>query len=163
MSLAQRADETIAFYREKKIGFVNFTVDAESQMGRARITNEEIADAAAANSDIMIAFGSIDPHKGKMGGREARRLVENHGVKGFKFHPTVQGFLPADKMAWPKYFAPQLVQYANTLLKDRILFGSDYPLITPDRWLADVEEAGFKNSVKPLILKENAMRLLGLK
>ena len=36
---------------------------------RARITNEEIADAAAANSDIMIAFGSIDPHKGKMGGR----------------------------------------------------------------------------------------------
>ena len=66
-------DETIAYYREKKIGFVNFTVDAESQMGRARITNEEIADAAAANSDIMIAFGSIDPHKGKMGGREARR------------------------------------------------------------------------------------------
>ena len=130
---------------------------------RARITNEEIADAAAANSDIMIAFGSIDPHKGKMSGREARRLVENHGVKGFKFHPTVQGFLPADKMAWPIYFAPQLVQYANTLLKDRILFGSDYPLITPDRWLEDVEEAGFKNSVKPLILKENAMRLLGLK
>ena len=75
-------DETITFYREKKIGFVNFTVDAESQMGRARITNEEVADAAAANSDIMIAFGSIDPHKGRMGGREARRLVENHGVKG---------------------------------------------------------------------------------
>jgi hypothetical protein len=29
------------------------------------------------------------------------RLVEQHGVKGFKFHPTVQGFLSADKMAWP--------------------------------------------------------------
>ena len=96
-------DETIAYYREKKIGFVNFTVDAESQMGRARIGNEEIADAAAANPDIMIAFGSIDPHKGKMGAREARRLVESHGVKGFKFHPTVQGFEPADKMAWPIY------------------------------------------------------------
>ena len=54
--------ETIDFYREKKIGFVNFTVDAESQLGRARIGNEEIADAAAANPDIMIAFGSIDPH-----------------------------------------------------------------------------------------------------
>ena len=95
--------ETIDFYREKKIGFVNFTVDAESQLGRARITNEEIADAAQANPDIMIAFGSIDPHKGKMGGREARRLVEQHGVKGFKFHPTVQGFEPADQMAWPIY------------------------------------------------------------
>ena len=61
-------DETIAVYREKKIGFVNFTVDAESQLGRARITNEEIAEAAAANADIMIAFGSIDPHKGKIAG-----------------------------------------------------------------------------------------------
>ena len=68
-----------------------------------------------------------------------------------------------DLSGWsPKYFPPQLVQYANTLLKDRILFGSDFPLITPDRWMADFEEAGFKDSVKPLILKKNAMRLLGL-
>ena len=68
-----------------------------------------------------------------------------------------------DLSGWsPKYFPPQLIQYANTLLKDRILFGSDYPLITPDRWMADFEEAGFKDSVKPLILKTNAMRLLGL-
>ena len=240
-------DETIAFYREQKIGFVNFTVDAETQMGRRRIPNEEIAEAAQKNSDIMIAFGSIDPHKGKMGGREARKLVEEYGVKGFKFHPTVQGFDVTDRMAWPiyeviaeyklpavfhsghsgigsgmrcggglrlqnsnpmlledvaiafpdmqivvahpswpwqdeaislamhkpniwidlsgwspKYFPPQLVQYANTLLKDRILFGSDFPLITPDRWLKDFEEAGFKDAVKPLILKQNAMRLLGL-
>ena len=68
-----------------------------------------------------------------------------------------------DLSGWsPKYFPPQLVQYANTLLKDRILFGSDFPLITPDRWLADFEEAGFKDAVKPLILKNNAMRLLKL-
>jgi predicted TIM-barrel fold metal-dependent hydrolase len=68
-----------------------------------------------------------------------------------------------DLSGWsPKYFPPQLVQYANTLLKDRILFGSDFPLITPDRWLKDFEEAGFKDEVKPLILKQNAMRLLGL-
>ena len=90
-------DETIAYYREKKIGFVNFTVDAETQMGRRRIPNEEIAEAAQVNSDIMIAFGSIDPHKGKMGGREARKLVEEYGVKGFKFHPTVQGFDVTDR------------------------------------------------------------------
>jgi uncharacterized protein len=69
-----------------------------------------------------------------------------------------------DLSGWsPKYFPPQLVQYANTLLKDRILFGSDFPLITPDRWLKDFEEAGFKDAVKPLILKNNAARLLGLK
>jgi len=56
----------------------------------------------------------------------------------------------------------ELVQYANTLLKDRVLFGSDYPLITPDRWMKDFEDAGFKPEVMPGILKGNAMRLLGL-
>ncbi len=67
-----------------------------------------------------------------------------------------------DLSGWsPKYFPPQLVQYANTLLKDRMLFGSDFPLITPDRWLKDFAEAGFKDEVRPLILKENAKRLLG--
>ena len=240
-------DETVAYYRERKIGLVMFTVDAEAKMGRRRIPNEEICEAAQKNSDMMMAFASIDPHKGKMGAREARRLIEEHGVKGFKFHPTVQDFLPYDRMAWPiyevineyklpaifhsghsgigsgmrcggglrlansnpmlleevaiqfpdiqiviahpswpwqdealslalhkpnvwidlsgwspKYFPPQLVQYANTLLSDRMLFGSDYPLITPDRWMADFEEAGFKDRVKPGILKGNAMRLLGL-
>ncbi len=241
-------DETIAYYRERRIGLVMFTVDAESHIGRRRIPNEEVADAAARNADLMIAFASIDPHKGKMGAREARRLIEEHGVKGFKFHPTVQGFHPYDRMAWPiyeviaehglpaifhsghsgigsgmrcggglrleysnpmhlddvaidfpdmqiviahpswpwqdealsvclhkpnvwidlsgwspKYFAPQLVQYANTLLKDRMLFGSDFPLIAPDRWLKDFDEAGFKPEVRPLILKENAIRLLRLR
>ena len=68
-----------------------------------------------------------------------------------------------DLSGWsPKYFPPQLVRYANTLLRNRVLFGSDYPLITPDRWLADFAEADFKDEVRPLILKENATRLLGL-
>ena len=66
-------EETVAYYRERKIGLVMFTVDAESHMGRRRIPNEEIAKAARDNSDMMIAFASIDPHKGKMGAREARR------------------------------------------------------------------------------------------
>ena len=239
--------ESIDYYRERKIGFVMFGVDAEASMGRRRVPNEEIAEAAQKNPDVMIAFASIDPHKGKMGAREARRLIEEHGVKGFKFHPTVQAYYPQDKMAWPiyeviaeyklpavfhtghsgigsgmrcggglrleysnpihlddvaiafpdmqiimahpsfpwqdealsvathkpnvwidlsgwspKYFPKQLVQYANTLLKDRVLFGSDFPLITPDRWMKDFEDAGFRPEVMPGILKGNAARLLGL-
>ena len=68
-----------------------------------------------------------------------------------------------DLSGWsPKYFPKQLVQYANTLLKDRVLFGSDYPLITPERWMKDFQEAGFKPEVMPGILKDNAVRLLGL-
>ena len=68
-----------------------------------------------------------------------------------------------DLSGWsPKYFPPQLVKYANTLLKDRMLFGSDFPLITPDRWMKDFKDAGFREEVMPLILKENAARLLRL-
>jgi uncharacterized protein len=62
----------------------------------------------------------------------------------------------------PKYFPKQLVQYANTLLNDRVLSGSDYPLITPERWMKDFEETGFKPEVMPGVLKGNAVRLLGL-
>ena len=69
-----------------------------------------------------------------------------------------------DLSGWsPKYFPPQLVQYANTQLRTKVLFGSDFPLITPDRWLADFAEASFKDEVRPLVLKENAARLLGLR
>jgi predicted TIM-barrel fold metal-dependent hydrolase len=68
-----------------------------------------------------------------------------------------------DLSGWsPKYFSPTLVQYANTLLKHKVLFGTDYPLITPDRWLADFEKLAVKDEVRPLILKENAAKLFGL-
>jgi predicted TIM-barrel fold metal-dependent hydrolase len=69
-----------------------------------------------------------------------------------------------DLSGWsPKYFSPVLVQYANTLLREKVLFGSDYPLITPDRWLRDFAELPIRDEVRPLILKENALRLLGLR
>jgi len=68
-----------------------------------------------------------------------------------------------DLSGWsPKYFSPTLVQYANTLLRHKVLFGSDYPYLTPDRWLADFEKIGIREEVRPLVLKENAARLLGL-
>ncbi len=68
-----------------------------------------------------------------------------------------------DLSGWsPKYFPPSLVRYANTLLQDRVLFGSDYPFLTPERWLADFEKAGFKPEVRQKILLDNAKRLLKL-
>ena len=68
-----------------------------------------------------------------------------------------------DLSGWsPKYFPANLIQYANTLLRTKVLFGSDYPMITPDKWLAAFDEVGFRDEVRPLILKENAIRLLGL-
>src|SRR5690606_16664544 len=95
--------ETIAYYRERKLGLVMFTVDSEANVGRRRIPNEEIAEAALENRDMMLAFASIDPHKGMMGVREARRLIEDYKVAGFKFHPTMQGFFPNDPLAYRLY------------------------------------------------------------
>src|SRR6516164_10582578 len=69
-----------------------------------------------------------------------------------------------DLSGWsPKYFPPNLVQYANTLLKERVLFGTDYPVLDPDRWLRDFDALPIKPEVKPLIMKENAIRMLGLR
>jgi len=68
-----------------------------------------------------------------------------------------------DLSGWsPKYFSPNLIQYANTLLKNKVLFGSDYPLLTPDRWMADFEKIAIRDEVRPLIMKENARRLFGI-
>jgi predicted TIM-barrel fold metal-dependent hydrolase len=68
-----------------------------------------------------------------------------------------------DLSGWsPKYFPPILVQYANTLLKDKILFGSDYPVIAPEKWVEEFEKLPIKPEVRPLIMKENAARLLRL-
>ncbi len=239
--------ETAAYFRERKIGAVIFPVDAERETGFRRYNNEEMAELTAGHGDILIPFASIDPAKGKAGAREARRLVEHFGIKGFKFHPTMQGFYPNDRSAYvlyeaiaeagvpalfhtgqtgvgsgmrggngmrlkfsnplylddvavdfpdmpivlahpsfpwqeealsvathkpnvyidlsgwsPKYFPPILVRYANSLLKEKVLFGSDWPVITPDRWLSDFDKLDIKPEVRPLILKENARRLLGI-
>jgi predicted TIM-barrel fold metal-dependent hydrolase len=241
-------EDVAAYYRERNMAAVVFTVDAETQTARPAVRNEEIMEVAAANPDVLIPFASVDPGKGERAVAEARRLIADYGVRGFKFHPNVQAFFPNDRAVYPlyeviaearlpalfhtghsgigtglpggggirlkysnpiyvddvavdfpelpivlahpsfpwqdealsvalhkqqvwidlsgwspKYFPKQLVHYANTLLKDRVLFGSDFPLITPDRWLADFAEAGFKDEVRPLVLKENAARLLGLR
>ncbi|MFK7982071.1 MAG: amidohydrolase family protein, partial [Saprospiraceae bacterium] len=95
--------QTADYYRERNMAFVMFTVDSEHAVGKKRIPNEEVAELAMKNSDVMIPFASIDPHKGLMGAREARNLIENYKVKGFKFHPTVQGFYPYDRMAYKLY------------------------------------------------------------
>ena len=68
-----------------------------------------------------------------------------------------------DLSGWsPKYFPPQLVRAANTMLKTKVLFGSDYPLLRPERWIRDFETLDIKDEVRPLIMKGNAVRALGL-
>jgi uncharacterized protein len=234
------------YYRERNLLAVVFTVDDEAGMGRKRLGNAEVLEAARKNPDVMIPFASVDPHKGKLGVREAREWIDA-GARGFKFHPNTQAFWPNDRTFYPlyeviaeaglialfhsgttgigagmpggggvrlkysnpmciddvaadfpelkiilahpsfpwqeealaiavhkpnvyidlsgwspKYFPEILIQYTNTRLKDKMLFGSDFPLIAPDRWLKDFEKLPIKDEVRPRVLKDNAARLLGL-
>ena len=71
----QRIAETAAHFRAQNIAAVIFPVDSERNTGYRRYKNEEVAELAAENSDVLIPFASIDPHKGKIGAREARRLI----------------------------------------------------------------------------------------
>ncbi len=239
--------ELADYYRSRNIGCVVFSVD-ERLTGRPQVPNDDVAAFAAENSDIMMAFASVDPMRGPEAVKEARRLISTGLIRGFKLHPPLQLFHANDKAAYPfyevlneakmpvifhtghsgigtgmpggggvrlkygnpmdiddvavdfpdmpiimahpsfpwqdeaisvclhkpqvyidlsgwspKYFSPILIQYANTLLKKKMLFGSDYPLITPDRWMSDFAAIAIRDEVRPLILKENAARLFALK
>ena len=68
-----------------------------------------------------------------------------------------------DLSGWsPKYFPDILVKYCNSILRKKVLFGSDWPMITPERWLSDFEKIAIKDEIRPDIIKNNAARLLGL-
>ena len=239
--------EIAGLYRELNMAAVVFTVDAATETGHRAISSEEIATQAAEHSDVLIPFGSVDPRRGPDAVAQARSLVRDHGVKGFKFHPTMQAFAPNDEafyplweeieslrvpalfhsgqtgigaglpggrglklrlsdpmlvddvaadfpgltvilahpsVPWaassisiathkanvyidlsgwsPKYFPADLVRAANSYLQDKVLFGTDYPLLTPERWLKDFEALEFKPAAKAKILKSNAVKVLGL-
>ena len=62
----------------------------------------------------------------------------------------------------PKYFPAAFVQYARTLLQDKMLFGSDWPMLTPERWQKEFAEYNFPQNVVRKIMLENAKRVLSL-
>ncbi len=240
-------EQLAEYYRARNMAAVIFTVDATTGLGHPGLSSEEIASMAAKHNDVLIPFGSVDPHAPDAVER-VTRLVTEYGVRGFKFHPSLQAFEPNDKtfyrlyqtleelgviglfhtgqtgiggglpggrgiklrysdpmllddiaadfpalqiimahpsVPWvdsaisisthkanvhidlsgwsPKYFPPQLVRQASTLLKHKVLFGSDYPLLNPDRWMAAFDKLEIKDEVRPLIMKENAVKLLRLR
>ena len=68
-----------------------------------------------------------------------------------------------DLSGWlPRFIPEALIREANTRLRDKVLFGSDYPYLPPDRWLKDFEALSIRDEVRPKILLENAQRVLKL-
>ncbi|MGE3594225.1 MAG: amidohydrolase family protein [Dehalococcoidia bacterium] len=235
------------YYKDRDQIAVIFTVDARTE-DKGDSPNDWIAELARRHPDQFIGFGSVSPILGSAAVREARRCVEELGLRGFKFHPITQRFeanderyyplwetisnlgVPAlfhtgqtgvgaglpgqggvknkygrpypyfddlaadfpnltvilahpsfpwvdeqlsianvkrnvyiDLSGWsPKYFSANFIQYCNSLLQDKALYGSDYPVITPDRWMRDFAEAPFRDEVRPKIMLENAKKLLKL-
>jgi len=62
----------------------------------------------------------------------------------------------------PRYIPESFMKMATGLLQDQAMFGSDYPFITPERWLADFDQLDVKDSVREKLLIGNAKRILGL-
>ena len=68
-----------------------------------------------------------------------------------------------DLSGWAPRFIPEaLVRETNTRLQDKVLFGSDFPYLTPDRWLKGFEGLPIDDEVRPKVLVENARRVLGI-
>jgi predicted TIM-barrel fold metal-dependent hydrolase len=68
-----------------------------------------------------------------------------------------------DLSGWsPKYFRPILVQYMNSIVQDKVLFGTDYPVIMLDRWESDFATLDLKPEVRQKIMLDNAKKLLKL-
>lgn len=66
-----------------------------------------------------------------------------------------------DLSGWlPRYIDEQVLHYARTLLSDKVMFGTDYPMLDPERWLEDFAALEFEPAVQRKILWENASRLL---
>ena len=74
-----------------------------------------------------------------------------------------KGNLYMDLSGWaPRYFPPLVVQYARTVLQDKVLFGTDWPLLSVERWEREFGELGFPAEVTAKIMLGNALRALGL-
>ena len=68
-----------------------------------------------------------------------------------------------DTAASPFLYSPQIYNQVSQLVgADRILFGSDYPLLPPSRLLREIDSTDLPGEAKSLILSGNARRLLGI-
>jgi len=69
-----------------------------------------------------------------------------------------------DTAASPFLYDPQIYNQVVQLVgADKILFGSDYPLLEQSRLIQEIRSLDLPEETKGLILSGNAQRLLGFK
>jgi len=99
-SLADLAER----YRALNVRAVLLAWDAETATGRPRVPNETVAAACREFPDVFTGLGSVDPHKGDAAVAEVANIAAL-GLRGVKFHPSLQAFAPDDPAYWPVFAA----------------------------------------------------------
>jgi uncharacterized protein len=100
----QSLEELAAFYRGLEVKAVLLAWDAETATGRPRVTNETVAAACRDYPDVFTGLGSVDPRKGEAAVAEVENIAAL-GLRGVKFHPSMQAFAPDDPQYWPVFAA----------------------------------------------------------
>ena len=70
-------------------------------------------------------------------------------------------FIGVDAYA-PKHWPAQIIQYLNSYGQDKVLFGTDWPVIDPERAMAEIDAMEIRSEAKDKLLRANASKLFRL-
>ena len=92
-------DQVAEEYRERDVLGVVLDWDDETVTGRPWLGNEMLAGLSERYPGVLMGFGSVDPHRDNAVDRVDQ--AADLGLKGLKFHPTMQTFEPGDGRYYP--------------------------------------------------------------
>jgi predicted TIM-barrel fold metal-dependent hydrolase len=70
-------------------------------------------------------------------------------------------FMAGDAYA-PKHWPAGFIRYADSFGQDKCMFGTDWPVIDPERAMREVDELGLRPASKAKLLRENALKVFKL-
>ena len=70
-------------------------------------------------------------------------------------------FIGVDAYA-PKHWPPQLVRYLDSYGRDKVLFGTDWPVIDPERAVAEIDGLKLRPQTMQKLMRDNALRVFRL-
>lgn len=62
----------------------------------------------------------------------------------------------------PRYWPESFVHYARSYGRHKVLFGTDWPVIDPERAVTEIDALGFGDEARQLMMRDNAIRVFKL-
>ncbi|MCB1733170.1 MAG: amidohydrolase family protein, partial [Halieaceae bacterium] len=62
----------------------------------------------------------------------------------------------------PRYWPESVVKYINSYGQDKVLFGTDFPVLRFERTVQEIDALGLKPEVRRKFMRDNALRVYGL-